>query len=112
MLDTIPSVTFPSEPQSRTISVINRGNYIVRYKLSYTLNSIPQFLDSGKIAASKNFLFRISTQASNIQLEGELDRGLFTQSKRIFSQNINQLNANLCLATSGSMFSPQVNTCN
>jgi hypothetical protein len=103
----MPAVGTPvANPGS--ISLLNRGNYVARYKLSYNLNGNTKTFNSGDITIGKKMAFTIPTGANNIQIVGELYTGVFNQKKVFLSQRINRLNSPIYLTTYGTVFNPQV----
>jgi hypothetical protein len=108
-----PAIGVPVAPtlEFRNISVTNYGFYIAAYKVSYTIKSTPQVLDSGKIGRGKNFSFSIPSTASNIQIDGGIYTN-FTQPEPVFRKRLDRLDTNLCLTLVGGDIIPQIKTCN
>ncbi len=81
----MPAVSTPvALPGS--ISLLNRGTYVARYKLSYSLKGNTKTFDSGDITIGKKIAFTIPPNVSNIQIVGELYTGIFNQKKVFFGQ--------------------------
>jgi hypothetical protein len=91
-----------------SISLLNRGAYVARYKLSYKLKGTTNNFDSGDITIGKKVAFTIPATASNIQILGELYTGIFNQKKIFFTERYDRLNSPIYLTTSGTVFNPRV----
>ncbi len=108
-----PAIGVPVAPtlEFRNISVTNYGFYIAGYKVSYTLKSTTQVLDSDRIGRGGKFTFRIPSTASNIQINGGIYTN-FTQPEPVFRKQLDRLDTNLCLTLVGGENIPQIKTCN
>jgi hypothetical protein len=91
-----------------SISLLNRGAYVARYKLSYNLNANTKTIDSGDVTVGKKIAFTIPPDANNIQIVGELYTGIFNQKKVFFSHRFDRLNSPIHFTTFGNVFNPQV----
>jgi hypothetical protein len=101
----------PANLEFRKISVTNYGFYTAGYKVSYSLKSTPQLLDSGQIRRGGRFSFSIPSTATNIQLNGEIYTN-FSQPEPVFRKQLDRLDTNLCLTLVGGQSIPQISTCN
>lgn len=108
----IPTTVMPavSAPVARpgSISLLNRGAYVARYKLLYNLNGNSKTFESGDITIGKKFTFTIPPNADRIQIVGELYTGVFNQKKVFFVQGFDRTNSPIYLTTYGTIFNPQV----
>jgi hypothetical protein len=104
----VPTTVMPAISSPGSISLLNRGAYVARYKLSYNLNANTKTVDSGDITVGKKIAFTIPPGANNIQIVGELYTGIFNQKKVFFLQRFDRLNSPIHLITSGTVFNPHV----
>jgi hypothetical protein len=113
-----PSVTptpnpRPPVPQSTSISLNNRGAYVVRYNLAYTIDGSTQKFDTGDITVGKKIVYPIPARATSISVLGEYYTGVFSQKKPLIKKIFNNPHSNLCFTSVGTVFKPEVNgNCN
>ena len=105
-----PPVT-PPAAQPGSVTFFNQGAYVARYTLAYETSAGTRTVESGDVTIGKKVIFTIPVKVSNARVEGRLFTGLLTQTKRIFSTNLNPA-SNSCFATTGNVFNAKVERCN
>ena len=112
----VVNATIPVPPvnnQQMTVTVINRGAYVAKYKIGYFLNGGFKTISSGDLTATNRFTFFIPGNATQIRFDAELYTGVITDTKIISTQFFENTHNNVCFTTRGTTFKSSIDkTCN
>ncbi|WNZ45422.1 hypothetical protein Q2T42_26895 [Leptolyngbya boryana CZ1] len=96
-------------PPPRLFQFINKGLYVARYQLSYTVNGRPVTHKTGDVVINRSVSFRVPGNATDIRTEGILFTGLFNETRRVFFHRFPTVPQNTCFTTFGTTLHPQQN---
>jgi hypothetical protein len=99
----------PTQPPASSISLLNLGAYIIRYKVTYNMvDGTNKNFDSGNITVGKKVVLTIPPKSTNIKVTAKV-LGL-----PALSRDLGNSHSNHCFTSSGTLLNPKMenNICN
>jgi hypothetical protein len=105
----------PPAPAANPVNfnLTNKGGYVARFEVSYSLNKNPFSLKTGDVTLNNRVTFSVPGDATDIRVSSFLFTGLFGETRQIFFNKFNTvpqtIPGNACFTVFGTTLSPQSN---